>query len=387
MMRSIACLLFLLLAYPMGSVPNRAVQFREHTVATDLRGGYQVVAIDVNHDGRTDLIALASGMKELVWYENPGWQRHVIAGQLSRMINLAAWDVDGDGIPEIALAHEFSNNPGQSQGLVSWLKHKGDPKEPWEITEFDRLPTSHRLRWADIEGKGRKVLVNAPLAGSEARPPEFRDKVPLVFYRPGALKREKISTALEGVLHGILIYDWDQDKREDILTASFLGLDLFRFGKDGHWQQLHLASGNPDPWPKGGASEIAVGRLGKEKFLCSIEPWHGNQVVIYRQKRQTWERQVIDDALVDGHTLLVADLDRDGRDEILAGFRGKGQSVYLYSSDDANGLHWARRALDDGGIAAASCVAADLNHDGRIDLACIGSATANLKWYENIGPN
>jgi len=51
----------------------------EHTISSDLKGGYQVVAADLNHDGRPDLIALASGLTELVWYENPGWQRHVLA--------------------------------------------------------------------------------------------------------------------------------------------------------------------------------------------------------------------------------------------------------------------------------------------------------------------
>ena len=33
--------------------------FREHTIATGLRGGYQVVVADLNHDGKPDLIALA----------------------------------------------------------------------------------------------------------------------------------------------------------------------------------------------------------------------------------------------------------------------------------------------------------------------------------------
>jgi hypothetical protein len=28
---------------------------------------------------------------------------------------------------------------------------------------------------------------------------------------------------------------------------------------------------------------------------------------------------------------------------------------------------------------------ADLNGDGRLDIACIGSSTANLKLYENLG--
>jgi hypothetical protein len=70
-------------------------RFAEHIVATGLQGGYQVVAVDMNHDGKPDLIALASGMTELVWFENPGWERHVIAANLSGMINLAAWDFDG----------------------------------------------------------------------------------------------------------------------------------------------------------------------------------------------------------------------------------------------------------------------------------------------------
>jgi hypothetical protein len=41
--------------------------------------------------------------------------------------------------------------------------------------------------------------------------------------------------------------------------------------------------------------------------------------------------------------------------------------------------------LDDS-ISAAACAIADLNGDGRPDIACIGSATANLKWYENLAP-
>jgi len=39
----------------------------------------------------------------------------------------------------------------------------------------------------------------------------------------------------------------------------------------------------------------------------------------------------------------------------------------------------------DSDMPAAACAIADLNGDGRPDIACIGSATANLKWYENLG--
>ncbi|MCI0525069.1 MAG: VCBS repeat-containing protein, partial [Acidobacteria bacterium] len=351
-----------------GSAPRAT--FIEHTIATDLKGGYQVVATDINHDGKPDLIALGSGMNELVWFENPGWRRHALVSNISRAINCAVWDTDGDGIPEIALAHEFANDPARSVGLVSLLKHKGDPTEPWEMTEIDRLSTSHRLRWMDIDGNGKKVLLNAPLAGAAARPPDYKGAVPLVFYRPGSWKREVISEELEGVLHGVFIADWDRDGREEILAASFLGIDLFSFGKNRRWRRTRLANGNPDLWPKSGSSEIAVGKVGKERFLCAIEPWHGNQVVVYRQEKQAWRRQVIDATLNDGHTLLTTDLNLDGRDEIIAGYRGQGRSVYIYSAEDSTTSRWSRQILDAGGIAAAGCAVADLNGDRRLDVAC-----------------
>jgi len=383
---TIACLvqLSLFATQPANGNAN-AARFAEHTLAADLAGGYQVVVSDINRDGKPDLIAVATGLKELIWFENPGWQRHVIIGNISRPINCAAWDIDGDGIPEIALAHEFSNDPARSVGVVSLLRHKGDPSQRWEMSEIDRLSTSHRLRWVDIEGNGKKVLLNAPLAGVLVKPPDYKGAVPLVFYRPGAWKREIISQELEGVLHGLAVTDWNKDGREDILTASFLGIDVFSLGRKTAWSHSKMVNGNPDPWPRGGSSEIAVGRLNRDRFLSTIEPWHGNQVVIYRQQRQNWQRQVIDASLNDGHTLLTADLNRDGRDEIIAGYRGQGRSVYIYTSEDPRGNRWSRHVLDDGGMAAAGCAVADLNGDGRPDIACIGTATTNLKWYENLG--
>jgi hypothetical protein len=366
-----------------GAEPAR---FTEHTIATGLKGGYQVVVADVNHDGKPDLIALASGMPELVWYENPTWERHVLAGGFTRMINCAAWDADGDGIPEIVLASGFANEAKNSVGNVSVLRHDGDPRGLWKVTEIDRLTTSHRLRWADVDGSGKKVLINAPLTGAHAEAPEYRDHTPLVLYRPGEWKRELIGDQNEGVVHGIYVIDWDGDGRDELLTASFVGIHLYKLGADGRWTRTEIAKGDPAAWPKSGSSDVAAGRIGGARYIAAIEPWHGNQVAVYRQLGASWQRRVIDDSLTDGHTIATADLNGDDNDEIIAGFRGGKHSVYVYYADDAHGERWSQAVLDDGGMAAAACVSADLNADGRIDVACIGSATANLKWYENLGP-
>ena len=301
-----------------------AAQFAEHTIANDLKGGYQVVAADLNHDGKMDLIALASGQTELVWYENPTWQRHVIASGQRRMINLAYWN------DQIGLASEFENDARGSVGIVSLLVPNGDPRQPWKLKEIDRLTTSHRLRWADIEGNGMKVLVNAPLMGSTAQAPDYRGPVPLVLYRAPEWKRELISDANQGVQHGLLVIDWDGDGRDGILTGSFSGIDLYQFQKSGPWKRTEITKGRPAMCPKCGTSDVAAGKLGSERFLAAIEPWHGNELAVYRHEQQGWKRLVIDDSLMEGHTILTADLDRDGRDEIAAGFRGGGGSVLIY---------------------------------------------------------
>ena len=366
-------------AFAVATAIAQPMHFEKRVLADDLAGGYQVVACDVNGDGKLDLIALASDMPDLIWFENPSWERHVLATNLPRMINLACWMHSPHTPPTIAVAYGFSMHPEQSPGIVAVLAPDGDARRPWKSTEIDRLPASHRLRWADIDGTGNKVLINAPLAAASARAPEYHGHVPLVYYRPGEWKRHLISDAEQGVMHGIFITDWNHDGRDSILIGSFLGIHLYRCEADRTWSRTEIAKGSPKPWPKSGTSDVAVGRLGKERFLVAIEPWHGNEVVVYRASGQSWKREVIDDSLIDAHTIEAVDLDGDGRDEVVAGFRGKPYGAYIYHLE---GPKWSREILDRGSVSAAGCALADLDNDGKPEIACIGQATHNLAlWH------
>ena len=357
--------------------------FVTHVIDGELTSGYQPVVADLNRDGRPDVIGLSTRIGELAWYENPGWERHVLATGLNRSINAAARDLDGDGIPEIALAHEFGTTHGSSRGILSLLTHAGDPTEPWSIRELDRTPTVHRIRWADPDGTGRPVLVTAPLSGPAAEPPEYRDAVPVYWYRPGDWRRRTVTDAGQGVVHGLLVKPWRAPAGDAAFTASFTGVHVHRY-LDGEWSRETVVAGDPAPWPASGASEVEVGRLGERDFVATIEPWHGPQVVVYRENGGGWTRQVIDE-IGSGHTIVTADFDGDGRDEIVTGDRGDTRRLYLYATTDANGGAWSRRILDQD-MSPSGCAVADLNADGRVDLICIGGRTANLKWYENAAP-
>ncbi|HMF75045.1 MAG TPA: VCBS repeat-containing protein [Bryobacteraceae bacterium] len=351
---------------------------KKQVLADNLTGGYQVIACDVNGDGKRDLIALAPGLLDLVWFENPSWERHVMATNLPHMINVACWSKGAHAIPTVVVAYGFSNNPADSPGLVSVLTAGHDPRQPWTVTEIDKLPTSHRLRWADIDGTGNKVLINAPLAAANAQRPNYAGHVPLSYYHPRDWKRRSISDSEEGILHGIFVTDWDHNGRDAILIGSFLGVHLYRFGRDGNWTRTEISKGSEEPWPKSGTSDISVGFLGKERFLAAIEPWHGNEAVVYRNQAGSWRREVIDDTLLDAHTIEAVDLNHDGNDEIVAGMRGKPYAVYIYNWD---GSQWKRQPLEQGEVSAASCAVADLDADGYSDISCIGGATHNLVVY------
>jgi hypothetical protein len=226
--------------------------------------------------------------------------------------------------------------------------------------------------------------MNAPLAGPTAQPPNYDGVTPIYAYRAPDWRREVVPSDETGVVHAI------EPMRAPfceacLLSAGFAGIHRYeRVG--GAWVRTTVAAGNSAAVPKGGSSDVAVGRMPRESFyIAAIEPWHGNEVVVYRRIASgTLARQVIDTTVVDGHTLVTADVDGDGTDEIIVGQRGGTKSVWLYSANP-DGTRWTRTTLDEGGMAAAGCAAVDLNADGRVDIACIGTATANLKWYENIG--
>ncbi|MEE2777626.1 MAG: FG-GAP-like repeat-containing protein [Acidobacteriota bacterium] len=366
--------------------------FAEHTITADFPGAYCVRAVDVDGDGRNDVIAQG---RELAWFQNPTWTRHPLTGETKGNIFLAARDLDGDGRVEIAVASDFGLADSRAGGTLTLLRRGQDLYKPWKTHRIGADPTAHRLYWGDLDGDGTPELVVSPILGPGAEEPLFDQAgAKLAFYDvPAELDslwpRHAIDNSLP-VTHGIEVVDFDGDGRHEVLTASYEGVHLLdaRSTTEGLiWTRTALADGHQsDPAPRRGSSEVALGHLaGGRRFFATTEPWHGNQVVVYRSTASgtDWERSVLDDSLVFSHALAVADLDADGSDEIVAGFRGEGTSLYAYDATDAEGARWERHTIDDGGIAAQRCEAADMDGDGDLDLVASGGSTANVKWYEN----
>ncbi len=395
-MRFSLTLLLMSLSIPTGVNPSGPVRFRAHVIEAEIPSGYTVLVADINNDRRPDVVGLTSRLTELAWYENPGWERHVLIRNMNGLVNMAAHDIDGDGIPELALQNEFGMVAAESQGLVWLLRHQGDPRMPWKAAQVDALTTSHHLAWADVDGDGKKELINAPLIGPKALAPRYEDQVPLVYYQvpkglQGEWKRLLIDDRLTGVLHRVRVVKWNEGDREQLLTAGFDGIVLHQaFGKGDklRWENTLLAKGHEEDPPRAGASDVALGQLNQRRILVSVEPWHGNEVVVYAEEEPGgWQRRVIFDELTEGHEVCVGDFNGDGRDDIVAGDRAKGKisSAHIFYAQDDAGAQWHHEVLDHLGMSASGCSVADINSDGRLDIVLIGGATANIKWYENLG--
>ena len=384
--------LFVLAVFAMGAGP---VRFQRHEIDTDFPGGYQVAVADVNGDGRPDVIALSTDGDRVDWYENPTWRRRPVARTL-RNIDLAPQILDGR--LGLALASGFYFGETKRGGQIQWLRPGANLDEPWKIHPIATDPVTHRVRWGDLDGDGRPELVHAPIFGQGSgglqapapahlwafRLPQHPDDQPWEVW--------KIDETLT-VLHGLYVGDLDGDGRAEILTASYEGIHRFHYqGKfpNGTWQKVRISEGakpvSAAPGASRGSSEIVPGRLGPGRpFLAAIEPWHGHQVVVYTPAADgSWQRRVLDESLNEGHVLMVADIDGDGADEIIAGWRGKGGGLVLFDPSESSPTGFVRVEIDRA-LPAEGAAIADFNGDGRPDLVVPAGRAKKVVWFENLG--
>jgi hypothetical protein len=392
--------LLIALLIPTIAAAQDALRFKMQEIETELSVGYAVILVDVDGDGKNDIVVVDT--KRVVWYQNPTWKRRSIieGGTKADNVCIDAYDIDGDGKLDFALGADWKPFNTKSGGTLQWLKRGKTIDEPWSIHPIDMEPTVHRIRFADIDGNGKAALISAPLMGhNSTKEANWTDGEPVrvTAYRipQDPVKDRWIPEILDQSLH--VVHNFapiaGPGKGKSLLMASYEGVTLLSAGQ-GKWNRMHLGVGNQDtPKSNRGSSEIKQGKLKSGKrFIATIEPWHGHQVVVYTEPAalgEMWTRHVIDDELKWGHAVSVADLDGDGSDELVIGVRDDGgkhrRGVRVYRCLDDIGGKWSRQIIEDGGVAVEDLACIDLNGDGRIDIVAVGRQTKNARIYWNQG--
>jgi hypothetical protein len=379
-------------------------KFRVQEIAKDLEVGYAVLLVDVDGDGKKDIVV--ADAKRVIWYQNPTWKMRYITkeGQTAAdNVCIDAYDIDDDGKLDFALGADWKPFNTKSGGTLQWLKRGKTLDEPWTVYPIDNEPTVHRIHFIDLDGSGKPALVLGPLMGKNATAQmNWMDGEPtrlLAYQIPKDPTRDRwradvIDQSLH-VLHNFCAIDSKLQKGKDILCASYEGVTRFSHEGADKWQKTHIGDGNQSN-PKGnrGSSEVKEGKLKNgKKVIATIEPWHGNQVVVYTEPAgpgEKWTRHVVDEQLKWGHAVWFADLDADGGDELVIGVRddlsqkpGERCGVRIYKAMDDIGSQWQRHDIDPGGVAVEDLACADLDGDGRIDIVAVGRKTKNVRIYWN----
>lgn len=372
-------------------------RFRPQQIDGDIQIGYGLAIADVQGDGKPDV--LLADKTQIVWYENPGWQKHVIAENLTEKDNvcIAARDIDGDGKCEIAVGAQWNPSDTVNSGAVFYLIPPQDRTQKWEPVKLPHEPTTHRMKWVR-RGEDRFDLIVVPLHGRGNQGGQGEGVKVLAYHKPANPKEAWRTELVSGDLH--LTHNFD------VIPTGSPHEDILIGGREG-WSHLDAANGwQPVPGfgmrhveedDLKGVGEIRLGRLQTQTvpFVATVEPMHGNQLVFYTVSqaggagREFYvNRKVLDDTLADGHALACADVLGLGNDQILVGWRANASrlasvGIKLFVPKDGAGNEWASHPIDDNTMACEDLAVADLNADGKPDIIAAGRRTKNVILYWN----
>jgi hypothetical protein len=109
---------------------------------------------------------------------------------------------------------------------------------------------------------------------------------------------------------------------------------------------------------------------------------------------RSWQRHLIDDSWSQAHFLVLADLDQDGRQDLITGKRYRAHGghdpggedplcVYWYGFDPGKKV-WERHVIHEGGQVGfgINTAVADIDRDG--DLEIVAPGKSGLYLFENL---
>ncbi len=351
-----------------------AIRFLRHEIYP---GAAETCAVaDVNGDGRLDIV---SGEN---WFEGPSWTAHrfrrlgyerFYVDDFSDLL----LDVNGDGRTDVITATWFARelawweNPGASG---EWKKHVIEQGYPTEFAFLVDL---------DNDGQARELL---PQFGSE--------KAPLAWYRieGGRFVRHTVSGQSYG--HGIGAGDVNADGRTDILTPV------------GWWEApedpagpgwVHHEDFARFEFPHLGFLYVRdINEDGRPDVLTSFAHGYG-LLWLERTPDGGWKKHVIDESWSQAHAVTLADLDGDGREDVITGKRFHAHNGKDPGGREPLGLYWYEHRLQAGGTViwkrhvidygsraggGMQMVVTDIDGDGDRDVLAPGKG--GLFWFENL---
>lgn len=134
----------------------------------------QMLAFDVNGDGRADVVSSAAHRYGLWWYEQTpdGWLPHEIDRSISQLHALHLADINGDGLPDLVTGKRFWAHREGDEGIddpavLCWFEMKRENGKPsWIRHDIDwDSGVGLHFQIVDINGDGLPDIITSNKKG------------------------------------------------------------------------------------------------------------------------------------------------------------------------------------------------------------------------------
>lgn len=387
-----------------GAPPSNSIEFSEHLIAKDYAYAYGIAAADFDSDGDLDLTSADYTPHNMLYlFENDsvgGFKRHVIQKEdPERLERHAVGDLDNDGDLDVAIVKNL-------RGHLLWFENSGTPTDDrlWQrhvITT--NLPGAYDVTLADFDNDGDlDVAASSWVLGNQFAWFENSGSVGDGEWKKHLIEKDVAETRT------MRTADFDGDGDADLLGTGRKSRHVLWYENrlpenSVDWRKHFVddrspypAHGNPADMDGDGDMDIVMAlgfyyKPGSDQPDASLHR-DDNQVVWYENDGKSgsglWQKHVIGPRFDDAFEAVAGDLDGDGDVDVVAtSWRNPGRVVWFENHGDPKGP-WTRHMLKNNWRSANQVIIADLNGDGRLDIAaCAEHGSYELRWWRNEGLN
>ena len=311
----------------LGTHAAAQVPFDEHLVSVAFDSPQHVFAIDLDSDGDADLISASSADDTIAWFESdgltpPSFTEHVISTTADLAQSVFAIDVDDDGDVDVLSASA------------------GDDK----------------IAWYENDG---------------ASPPLFTEHV--------------VSLLADGA-QSVFATDVDLDGDIDVLSASALDDKIAWYENDGASPPGFV--GRVISTTAAGARSVHAADVDGDGDIDVLAASGGDDTLAWYENDDasppTFTERIISTTHLQPRSVFAADVDRDGDLDVLSASLAD-DTIAWHENLGGSPPVFVPHAISVTADGAGSVYAADVNHDGDVDVLSASATDDTIAWYENDG--